>query len=155
MVVKSHRQLKHEREHNELADWMAERLEVLKPYTTQITVAAIVIVAAVLGSLYYFGTENQVSARDWSEYFEALNEREPEPALQSLYTKSPKSVAGLWAAQMVGDINLARGAALMFSDREQAKEKLETAEEYYKKAESCAERHRPGRSRSAGVGQSL
>lgn len=137
MVVKSHRQLRHEREHNELADWLAERLEVAKPYTAQIAIGAIVIVVAIGAGVYYFGTERQVAAQDWAEYFNALNEREPEKGLKSLYDNNPTSPAGLWAAQTLGDINLAQGAALMFSDRTQAKEKLEAAKEYYKTAEAA------------------
>jgi tetratricopeptide (TPR) repeat protein len=134
MVVKSHRQLRHEREHNELADWLAERLEVLRPYSTQIAVAALLIVVAVLAGVYYFGTGNQVASQEWSEYFAAFNEREPEKALQTLYTSKPTSPAGLWAAQTLGDINLAQGSGQMFLDRDQAQEKLEKAIDYYTKA---------------------
>jgi tetratricopeptide (TPR) repeat protein len=138
MVVKSHRQLRHEREHNELADWLAERLEVLRPYATQIAVAALLIVVAVLAGVYYFGTGNQVASQEWSDYFAAFNEREPEKALQALYTSKPTSSAGLWAAQTLGDINLAQGSGQMFLDRDQAQEKLEKAIDYYTKATAAA-----------------
>jgi tetratricopeptide (TPR) repeat protein len=134
MVVKSHRQLRHEREHNELADWLAERLEVLRPYATQIAVAALLIVVAVLAGVYYFGTGNQVASQEWSEYFSAFNEREPEKALQALYTAKPTSPAGLWAAQTLGDMNLAQGSGQMFLDRDLAQEKLDKAIDFYTKA---------------------
>jgi tetratricopeptide (TPR) repeat protein len=136
MVVKSHRQLRHEREHNELADWMAERLEVLRPYGTQIAVAAILVVVAIAAGVYYFNTERQVASKDWAEYFAAFDEREPEKSLESLYNSKPTSPAGLWAAQTLGDMNLGQGAGLLFIDREQATEKLEAAKGFYKKAEA-------------------
>ena len=135
MVVKSHRQLRHEREHNELADWLAERIELLRPYAGQIAIAALIVVVAIVAGAYYFGTERQVASQEWAEYFNALNERAPEAGLKSLYTSKPTTPAGLWAAQTLGDINLAQGAALMFSDRPLAKEKLDAAADYYKKAE--------------------
>jgi hypothetical protein len=138
MVVKSHRQLRHEREHNELADWLAERLNALKPYSTQIAVAALVIVVGVIGTVYYFSTENQVTAKDWSDYRAALNDREPEKALQKLYDAKPDSAAALWAAQTLGDIELSRGAGEMFQNREQAKELLDKAIAHYKLVEAGA-----------------
>ncbi|HEX5103317.1 MAG TPA: hypothetical protein VFV87_05880 [Pirellulaceae bacterium] len=134
MVVKSHRQLRHEREHNELADWLTERIDVLKPYGTHITVAVIVVLLAVIGGIYYFGTESAATAKEWADYRAALNERDPEKSLQNLLDDKPSSVVGLWAAQTLGDINVARGAGLMFSDREQAKDLLEKARGYYEKA---------------------
>jgi hypothetical protein len=137
MVVKSHRQLRHEREHNELADWMAEKTDVLRPYATHIALGAILLVAAVLGGLYYFGTSNQAAADEWAAYFTALNEREPEKALEVLVTTKPNTPPGLWAAQTLGDINLARGSTEMFRDRAVAKEKLEAALGFYQKAEKA------------------
>jgi tetratricopeptide (TPR) repeat protein len=137
MVVKSHRQLRHEREHNELADWLEERLEALRPYTAQLAVAAILIAVAVAAGVYYFNTENQLASQEWAEYFDAFNEREPQKALQELNAAKPESPAGLWAAQTLGDINLAQGAAQLFLDREQATEKLEAAKGFYQKAEAA------------------
>ena len=138
MVVKSHRQLRHEREHNELADWLAEHLEAVKPYTTHIAVAAIVIAVGVIGSIYYFSTEKQLTAKDWSDYRAALNDREPEKALQKFYDSKPTSAAGLWAAQTLGDIELSQGATEMFRDRERARELLDKAKAHYKLVEAGA-----------------
>jgi hypothetical protein len=135
MVVKSHRQLRHEREHNELADWLAERIDAVRPYSTQITIGVVGVVLIILAGAYYLSTQRQVTTQEWADYFAALDDRAPEQALQDLYASKPNSPAALWAAQTLGDINLAQGAALMFSDREQAKNKLEAAQDYYKKAE--------------------
>lgn len=136
MTVKSHRQLRHEIEQNELADWLGERLEVLKPHATAITLGVVLILAVVLGSIYYFGTEGTASSAQWAEYFAAFNEREPEVALEKLLSEKPDTITGLWAAQSLGDMNLARGSGLMFSDREKAKEHLDKAEAYFKRVES-------------------
>lgn len=136
MSVKSHRQLRHEIEQNELADWLGERLEALKPHATAITLGLVLILAIVLGSIYYFGSEGSASSAQWAEYFAAFNDREPEVALEKLLSEQPGTVVGLWAAQSLGDMNLARGSGLMFSDREKAKEHLDKAEAYFKRVES-------------------
>ena len=137
MVVKSHRQLRHEREHNELADWLAERLEVLQPYAAPIAIGALVVVVAIVAGAYYFGTARQVASQEWAGYFDALNEREPEKGLKSLYTSKPTSAPGCGPPRRWATSISRRAQALMFSDREQAKEKLDAALDFYKKAEAA------------------
>lgn len=141
MSVKSHRQLRHEIEHNELADWLAERIELLKPHATAITLGIVAVLVILLGSIYYYSTKNQASAGQWATYFDAFNQRPgvEEKELEQILADQPGSVVAMWAAQSLGVMNLENGSRLMFSNRTLAKDHLEKAEGYFKRVESGAQ----------------
>jgi tetratricopeptide (TPR) repeat protein len=126
---------RHELKHNELADWLGERLEMLKPHATGILLGAAVLLVLILGGIWYFGGESQASARAWSEYFGALNDREPQKVLKNLATEKSGSKAAWWALAALGDMNLGEGAAMLHSDRSEAQKRLEAAEQAYKQVE--------------------
>src|SRR5262245_58706088 len=127
---------RHELKHHELADWLGEHLQTLKPHATGIVLGAVLLLVIVLGSVWYFGGENQASARAWNEYFSALNEREPQKVLQNVVTDRSGSKAAWWALAALGDMNLGEGAALLHSDRSEAEKRLEAAERAYKQVEA-------------------
>jgi len=93
-------------------------------------------VVLVLGGVWYFGGENQASASAWSDYFGAVNERDPRKVLQNLATEKSGSKAAWWALESLGDMNLSEGAALLYTDRSEAKKRLEAAEQAYKQVEA-------------------
>jgi tetratricopeptide (TPR) repeat protein len=127
---------RHELKHNELADWIGERMETLKPHASGILLGGVLLVVLVLGGIWYFGGENQASASAWSEYFGAVNERDPRKVLQNLATEKSGSKAAWWALESLGDMNLSEGAALLHTDRSEAKKRLEAAEQAYKQVEA-------------------
>jgi len=127
---------RHELKHNELADWLGERMGVLKPHAAGIALGGVLLLILILGGVWYFGGENQASAVAWSEYFRALNDREPQKVLQRLATDRSGSKAAWWALEAVGDMNLGEGSALLFSDRAEATKRLEVAERAYKQVEA-------------------
>jgi hypothetical protein len=126
---------RHELKHNELSDWLGERVETLKPHATGILLGIVLLVAIILGGFMYFGGENQSSAAAWSDYFGALNNRDPQKTLQDLAAGHAGSKAAWWALEAVGDMNLGEGAALLYSDRAEATKRLEAAEKAYKQVE--------------------
>src|SRR5688500_18201031 len=75
---------RHELKHNELADWMGERVETLRPHAAGIALGVGVLLVIVLGSLWYFSGENAATSRAWSQYFDAFNGRELQKVLQTL-----------------------------------------------------------------------
>ena len=157
MVVKSHRQLRHEREHNELADWLAERLEVLRPYCDADRLGRGALDRRGCGRRAYITSarSGKWPRRSGRSYFAALNEREPEKVAARALLRGARFGGRLVGrCKTLGDINLAQGAALMFSDRTQAKEKLDEAEEFYKKAEA-ARTIRTSSPAPAGTGQGV
>src|SRR5438874_2472505 len=127
---------RHELKHNELADWLGERMEMLKPHATGILLGGTLLVVLILGGIWYFGGENQAAAQAWSEYFSALNDRQPQTVLQRLATEQSGSKAAWWALEALGDMNLGEGAALLYSDRNEAQKRLEAAERAYKQVEA-------------------
>jgi len=127
---------RHELKHNELADWLGEHLEVLRPHATGIVVGLVILAVVVLGSFWYLSGESHATSRAWSVYFDAFNEREPQKALQSLTTEHSGSKAAWWALEAVGDMNLGEGAALLYSDRGEAQKRLDAAEKAYKQVEA-------------------
>jgi tetratricopeptide (TPR) repeat protein len=128
--MKSNR--RHELQTNELADWLGERVERLKPHVVTITLGAALVLGLLLGGIWYFGSEDQASAQTWGSYFGAFNQREPGKALEKLAADKPRAAAALWALQSLGDMNLAQGAALLFSNRAEAQTLLQKAEANYK-----------------------
>jgi tetratricopeptide (TPR) repeat protein len=127
---------RHELKHNELADWLGERMEALRPHVTGVLIGVAALVVIVLGSVWYFSGENQAASQAWSNYFDAFNDREPQKMLQRVATEQSGSKAAWWALAAVGDMNLGEGAALLHSDRTEAQKRLEKAKEAYSQVEA-------------------
>src|SRR6478672_8054634 len=68
---------RHELKHNELADWIGELTQGLKPHATGVLIGLVVLAAIVLGSIWYFSGETAAASRSWSQYFYAFSERDP------------------------------------------------------------------------------
>ena len=84
---------RHELKHNELADWLADSIQGVKPHATGVLVGLAVLAAIVLGSVWYFSGETAAASRAWSQYFYAFNERDPQKVLQNLATEQSGSKA--------------------------------------------------------------
>jgi hypothetical protein len=128
---------RHELKHNQLADWLEARIEVLRPHATGILLGLALLSAIVLAAAFYFGGETHASASAWSTYFDAFNDREPQRILQDLTTKQSGSKAAWWAQAALGDINLSEGTAALYTDRKEAQKRLEAAEAAYKQVEQA------------------
>ncbi len=127
---------RHELEKNELADWLGEHIEAAKPYAPTIGIVLVGGVCVLLLAIYLFSSGGAASARAWSMYFTAVNERDPEVPLEQFVKDMPNSPASLWALQAVGDINLTQGAQQLFSNREDAKKSLDKAEAALKRVDA-------------------
>src|SRR5262249_7874744 len=101
------------------------------------TIVAIGIVVLGLGSIWYFGSENQTAIAAWNSYFGAFNKREPDKALEEVAKENAGSAAALWAKQALADMDLPQGAALLFSDRAEATRRLDKAKRGYEEVEAA------------------
>ena len=129
---------RHEIEKNVLADWLGEQIEAAKPYAPTIGIALVGGACAILLVIYLLGSSGAASARGWSMYFSAINDRDPEVPLEAFVKEMPNSPASLWAVQAMGDINLSHGSQQLFSDRVEAKKSLDKAEVALKRVEAEA-----------------
>jgi hypothetical protein len=128
---------RHELKHNELADWLVERIDPARPHLTGIALGIGVLVLVVLASTWYFRGEKAATATAWSSYFQAFDDREPQKSLSNVAAAHSGSKAAWWALLSLGDLNLGDGEALLYSDRQQAQELLKKAEEAYKQVEAA------------------
>jgi hypothetical protein len=130
---------RHELQQNELAGWLTEKIESVKPHATQIALAAAAVVVLILAAFWYFRGDATVTAGNWSSYFSAMNQpRDREKALEEVNTKIPGTPAALWAKMSIGDSSAEQGGRAMFTDRPEALKQLQRAEAAYKDVEARA-----------------
>ena len=144
---------RHELQTNALADWLGRQIEVgskfgakvadpVRTYRKTLLGVLIGLVVAGIAVLYVTGAFSKLysavaggsGGKDWNEYFAAVNDamlRGDSEALSEVVKRRGDSVAGLWAAQSAGDIELAEGARLLYREREQAESSLQRAKAHF------------------------
>lgn len=127
----SERTHRHQLEKNILADWLGEKIEFLKPYGTQIAVGGLIVLAAVVGAIYYFSRTDTVGPRAWQAYFTAFGEQKVDEALKDVYEKPEVegTAAELWARLSYADQRFRFAVIQGSQDPTAAKEALGDAEE--------------------------
>jgi hypothetical protein len=128
---------RHELKHNELADWLGERMEMLKPHATGVLLGIVLLAVILIGSAWYLGGKNQAASRAWSRYFQAFNDREPQKTLDAIAGDQSGSKAAWWAKLAVADMDLGKGAAMLYSDRAEATKLLQQAKDGYSRVEAA------------------
>jgi predicted negative regulator of RcsB-dependent stress response len=126
----SERTHRHELEKNLLADWLAEKYEVVKPYGTQLAVGGLIAAAVLVGAIYYFSQSDTVTPRAWQAYFSAYGEDKVADALKDTYVKPPVSgtTAELWARLSYADQRFQFASLQGGQDSQEAKTALADAE---------------------------
>jgi tetratricopeptide (TPR) repeat protein len=126
----SERTHRHELEKNLLADWLGEKIELLKPYSIQLTVGGLIVVAAIVGAIYYYAQNKPAGARGWEAYFTAFGEPKVEEALQAAINKPEVkgTPAELWARLAYADRQFGIAAFQAAQDPAEAKTALADAE---------------------------
>jgi hypothetical protein len=122
---------RHELQKNELADWIGNHAEGASEYFWPIVGGVVAAFALAVGIAYYLNTREAVAAVAWDKYYQAHAEVERDAELQKVAKDYASSSAAQWAQIGYADLNLARGANLMFKDRSDASSKLKEAEIAY------------------------
>jgi tetratricopeptide (TPR) repeat protein len=122
---------RHELQQNELAFWLEEKIEDIRPYFPVIGIGTLAALLVVIGVWWYSAQQAQASAASWNAYFSAIGERNQQEALQKVIEDEKTSEPANWARQTLADSNLALGAAAVFTDREESKKRLEAAVALY------------------------
>lgn len=121
---------RHELQTNELATRLAHWIEQAKPYSK--TAAAAAVAALVLLFAYFYLTHQSQArqAEGWDEYFAALNANKPDD-IQGVIDRHPGSTVAHFARLRLADGLLGDGVEELFTDREQAHDKLRKAVDHY------------------------
>ncbi|MBN2474017.1 MAG: hypothetical protein JXB62_05385 [Pirellulales bacterium] len=128
---------RHELEQNQLADWLAKKIEAVKPYQNAILGVLLLVLVAVV---WYSWSSRQAAVRtteSWDQFFAAMNVamnlQNPAPeALEDLAEEYAGESVGFWAATVAGDVRMAIGCSALFKNKPTANENLRQAAEHYR-----------------------
>lgn len=125
-------QHRHELEENVLANWLAEKIEEVKPHLPLI---GLVIAAAAVGSIAWSSWSSSVTSGEevaWQNYSVAVDRGEPNAlALEDVVENFPGSTVADWSRITWADRQVLVGSFRYLSNRESANEALDKAEEAY------------------------
>ncbi len=124
---------RHELEKNQLADWLADSINKVKPYQNLILGTA--IVAAVVVAAYMWSarrTAKEASA-GWDRFYQALTDETPDPAnFDQICKQYPNTRLAEWSAAIAGDLYLSNGCGDLFKNKANAHEALRQASDRYR-----------------------
>jgi len=145
---------RHELHHNQLADWLGEKIEEVTPYSRAIVAGVIAILALVAVTVIWNRRSHAQEEAAWNDYFAAFSHaRDPgfgrdsrmRPVredliedLRNVATKYPGRAGGIWARLTLGNMRLDAGIDNLFKDRETSKEELEDATKNFEMAFSAS-----------------
>lgn len=121
---------RHELATNDLADWIGDKVEELKPYSTAIWATVLAVLVLIFAAVYWSRKSEAKLEQGWDRYFQARSQ-ESLDELRDVADADPKSPAGLWARSTLGDRQLSEGVNLLFEDRSEAQQALSDAVEAY------------------------
>ena len=126
---------RHELARNELADWIGDKIEAVKPYSTALTATALALVVAVFAFVLWSRKSEARRAKGWQEYFTASQSvKEGDEDLLKVIDDYPHTPAALWARISIADRQLAKGIDQLFNDRALARQSLDDAVEGFRTA---------------------
>jgi hypothetical protein len=122
---------RHELQDNELANWIGQYVESVKPYSKTILAIVLLAVAAAIAGGFVIRDQSVRAQLGWNDFYQAFGQRNSE-ALEDVATQHAGTEAAIWATQAEADLQLAEGVRALFMSREQAGELLESAKQRYK-----------------------
>lgn len=122
---------RHELEENDLAESTVAIVDWVRPHLR--TIALVVGAVAVgLGAWTVVSSQQAASrGQSWDACMVALSEGNPE-RLTDVIRRYPGSPAAQWSQLMMADAAIGEGTQLLFSDRERARQRLDTAVGIYR-----------------------
>lgn len=123
---------RHELERNELADWLTNTAEDIKPFQNAILGVVLLLVVALLGYWWWSGQWAGRNAAGWDAVYRSLSKGELNRAdLEAVKDDYPDTDAADCARVMAADMHMAIGCDMLFSDRAAANSELRQAVEQY------------------------
>jgi len=124
---------RHELEQNQLADWLAQKIEAVKPYTNWI-LGTLLLLA--VGGTWYSISSRQATALEgegWDQLYAALAAGEHSPGeLEEIVAEYDGTPLAHWAATLAGDLRLDLGCKYLFFNKPTANQELRDAEGHYR-----------------------
>jgi len=123
---------RHELQENELAGWLAEKVQTVRPHLK--TIGAIIALLAVAYFCFSVYASRTVATKEaaWAAYFDAVGNLPRIAAdFEEVAETYPGSDAAGWALQTAGDLYLYEGIRALYTDRSTADSELENARKAY------------------------
>lgn len=123
---------RHELEQNELADWLAHKIEAVKPYQNAILGGLLLLVVVLLAYGVYARSTQTKEADGWNAFYAALAQTRSSPADFDVVAKQHSgTTAAQWANVMAADMYLGTGCDMLFRDKTTARVDLTEAQKRY------------------------
>lgn len=132
---------RHELEENELARWLAGKVESLKPQLPAITLGVVVLIAGIIGINGWKTSSAAAKADRWRDFAIAMEQGNPDLVdLKTAAENNPGTPVADWADVTWADGKLFQASQLYFRNRDNANQAAEEAVEVYKRLVSSSDR---------------
>jgi tetratricopeptide (TPR) repeat protein len=121
---------RHELQHNELAEWLVNAFETIKPYQNIVLAAVAAILVAVLGYTLWSRDVASRTSQAWDQFNAVLQSRDP-AKLMKLTEEYPNTPVGTTAAVVAADDHLQEGCERLFVNKALAQQELTKAIDLY------------------------
>jgi tetratricopeptide (TPR) repeat protein len=121
---------RHELEHNELADWMANAVSAVKPYANAIMGVVLALLIVGVAAVLWAQKVRSETAQSWQDFHGAMAKATSGgnfAELEDVVSQYPGTDAAYWAAVVAGDLHLATGCDELFSNKASANQELTKA----------------------------
>lgn len=140
---------RHELKENELAHLLEQGIEATRPYAKLILGGVILLVVGVIAYVVISADPGVARSPEWNSLYVALDDtfrageddvkrQEATAKLSDLAEQSGDKPAGLWAAQLAGEQQLADASDKAFTDPEAGKLEIQRAIDLFQRVEKAA-----------------
>ncbi len=125
---------RHELEQNVLADWLATKINMIKPYQNTISTVAILLVVGAVAYGWWTHRSSTANVAGWNRFYEAFSQEGQGPDdFDRIAEDFPGTDIAHLANTISGDLHLRSGCAMLFSSKLSANDELTQAVDCYRK----------------------
>jgi tetratricopeptide (TPR) repeat protein len=122
---------RHELQQNQLADWMARRVDQVRPYSGAMAAAMVLLAGGVFLFWLIGGWSQRQATAAWDNYFGALRKASALEDLQSIAETYDGSNAAMFSRLRLATYHQGQGLEQRFIDPDQSRQHLRTAAEQF------------------------
>ncbi|MEO0531351.1 MAG: hypothetical protein AAF266_12370 [Planctomycetota bacterium] len=133
---------RHELEENDLATWLGDKIEQLKPHAPAVGVGIVALIAGVIGLNGYRASQASAQADRWRDFSVAIEGATPDLNMLKQAAETNKGTAvEEWAEITWADGRLFEASSNYFRDRQKSDEAVEEAIAAYEELVSADDRN--------------